>query len=113
MRHILAAAVVCTALIAGSALNAQQSSRLSSSLERAFVANGKISMDLSAGEYRITGTPDNKIRMTWSVRESDWLSDVEARVDVKGSEAKILTDGPMNNFHVDIEIPQKADSTSG
>ncbi len=109
MRHIFAAALVGTALIAGPALDAQQSSRQSSSLERDFAANGKISMDLSAGDYRITGTPENKIRMTWSVRDSDRLSDVDARADVKGSEARIVTDGPMNNFHVEIQIPQKAD----
>jgi hypothetical protein len=109
MRYILAAALVGTALTAALVVDAQQSSRPSSSLERDFVANGKISMDLSAGDYRITGNPDSKIRMNWSVRESDRLSDVEARVDIRGSDAKIVTDGPMNNFKVDIQIPQKAD----
>jgi hypothetical protein len=68
MRTILAATFAGIALIASPALDAQSSSRSSSSLERDFVANGKISMDLSAGEYRITGSPDNKIRLAWSVR---------------------------------------------
>jgi len=104
MRYILAAAFVGTALIA-----AQQSSRPSSSLERDFVANGKISMDLSAGEYRITGTPENKIRLTWNVRETDRLSNVEARADVRGTEARIVTNGPMNDFKVAIQIPQRTD----
>jgi len=66
-------------------------------------------MDLSAGEYRITGNPDNRIRMTWSVRPSDRLSAVEARTDVKGTQARILTAGPRNNFKVDIQVPSKAD----
>lgn len=109
MRYILASTLVGVAVVAGPALDAQPSTRTSSSLERDFVGNGKISMDLSAGDYRITGNPDNKIRMTWSVRESDRLSDVKARVDIRGSEAKIVTDGPMNDFTVDIQIPLKAD----
>ena len=107
MRNILAAALG-TALIAGAALDAQ-TSRPSSSLERDFVAHGKISMDLSAGEYRITGNPEHKIRMTWSVRDADRLSDVDARADIRGSEARIVTDGPTNNFKVDIQVPLKAD----
>jgi hypothetical protein len=109
MRTILSAALVGIALIAGPVLDAQQPSRPSSSLERNFVSSGKISMDLSAGEYRITGNPDNKIRMAWSVRGEDSLSDVKARADIRGSEARIVTDGPMNNFRVTIEVPQRAD----
>ena len=109
MRTILSAALVGIALIAAPALVAQQSSRPSSSLEREFVSNGKISMDLSAGEYRITGSPDNKIRLAWSVRGEDSLSDVEARADIRGTEARIVTDGPMNNFKVTIQVPQRTD----
>ena len=109
MRTILSAALVGSALIAAPALLAQQTSRPSSSLERDFVSNGKISMDLSAGEYRITGSPDNKIRLTWSVRGEDRLSDVEARADIRGTDARIVTDGPMNNFKVTIQVPQRTD----
>ena len=109
MRTILSAALLGSALIAAPALEAQQSSRPSSSLERDFVSNGKVSMDLSAGEYRITGSPDNKIRLAWSVRGEDSLSDVDARADIRGTEARIVTDGPMNNFKVTIQVPQRTD----
>ena len=109
MRTILSAALVGSLLIAAPALDAQQSARPSSSLERDFVSNGKISMDLSAGEYRITGSPDNKIRLAWSVRGEDSLSDVEARADIRGTDARIVTDGPMNNFKVTIQVPQRTD----
>ena len=109
MRTILTAALVGSMLIAAPALDAQQSARPSSSLERDFVSNGKISMDLSAGEYRITGSPDNKIRLAWSVRGEDSLSDVEARADIRGTDARIVTDGPMNNFKVTIQVPQRTD----
>jgi len=109
MRTIFSAALIGSALIAAPALVAQQTSRPSSSLERDFVSNGKISMDLSAGEYRITGSPDNKIRLVWSVRGEDRLSDVDARADIHGTEARIVTDGPMNNFKVTIQVPQRTD----
>ena len=109
MRTIFAAGFLGIALAAGPALNALQDSRLSDSLERGFVANGRINMDLSAGEYRITGNPDNRIRMTWTVRDPGQLSGVRMRADVKGSDATIVTDGPSNNFKVDIQIPSRAD----
>jgi len=109
MRTIFSAALIGSALIAAPALVAQQTSRPSSSLERDFVSNGKISMDLSAGEYRITGSPDNKIRLVWSVRGEDRLSDVDARADIHGTEARVVTDGPMNNFKVTIQVPQRTD----
>jgi len=97
------------AFVAAPALDAQESRRPSSSLERDFVSNGKITMDLSAGEYRITGTSSDKIRLVWSVREDERLSDVKARADIRGSEASIVTDGPMKNFKVAIEVPQRTD----
>ena len=109
MRNILSAVLLGSALIAAPVLRAQQPSRPASSLERDFVSNGKISMDLSAGEYRITGSPDNKIRLAWSVRGEDSLSDVEARADIRGTDARIVTDGPMNNFKVTIQVPQRTD----
>ena len=109
MRNILSAVLLGSALIAAPVLRAQQPSRPASSLERDFVSNGKISMDLSAGEYRITGSPDNKIRLAWSVRGEDSPSDVEARADVRGRDARIVTDGPMNDFKVTIKVPQRTD----
>jgi hypothetical protein len=109
MRMIYAAALVGTALVATSSLDAFQDSKSSDSLERTFVANGRISMDLSAGEYRISGTPDNRIRMTWDVGDAWRLSKVTARADVQGSTARILTDGPSNNFKVTMQVPSKAD----
>jgi hypothetical protein len=109
MRYILATALVGAALVAAPGLDAQQSSRTSGSLERDFAGNGKISMDLSAGDYRITGTADKKIRLAWTIREEDRATTVVAGADIRGSEARIVTDGPMNHFRVSIEVPQRSD----
>src|SRR5437870_1653213 len=76
IRINLAAALVASALIAGPARGAGPDSR-TASLERDFVANGRISMDLSAGEYRLTGSSENKIKMAWDVRDAWRLSEVK------------------------------------
>jgi len=109
MRTITFAALVGTALIAAPALQATQESRASDSLERPFVTNGRIRMDLSAGEYRISGSPDNRIRLDWRVRDADQLWRVKTRVDVRGSDATVMTDGPTNHFKVAIQVPTRSD----
>ena len=109
MRMFLAAALVGTALATVAAAQARQDFTATNSLEQAFVANGRIRMDLSAGEYRITGGSDNRIRVAWTVRSPEQLSRVRARADVRGSDATITTDGPHDNFHVTISIPMRAD----
>jgi hypothetical protein len=108
MRTIVTAAVVI-AFVAGPALRAISDARVSASLERPFAANGRITMDLSAGEYRIVGGQDNHIRLDWSVRDEDQLPRVKARADVRGTDATITTDGPSNHFKVAIQVPERAD----
>jgi hypothetical protein len=108
MRMFLAAAILGTALATVAAAQARQDSATSNSLEQPFVANGRIRMDLSAGEYRISGSSDNRIRVAWTVRDPSQLSRVRARADVRGSDATITTDGPQGNFHVTIGIPMRA-----
>jgi hypothetical protein len=108
MRIILATAILATALVALPSSQTSQDSRPSSSLERAFTSNGRISFDLSAGEYRITGSRDTRLRMKWSVRDPEDLSKVFAKADVHGSEANVTTDGP-DNFKAEIQVPARAD----
>jgi hypothetical protein len=108
MRIPTAAALLGTALVVAPALLATQE-RATDSLERAFTSNGRIKMDLSAGEYRISGSSDNRIRLDWSVRDTDQLSKVRARADVKGTDATITTDGPSNHFRVNIQVPTRTD----
>jgi hypothetical protein len=107
MRIIIATALFGTALAAAPLLTSE--TRPTDSLERSFVANGRIKMDLSAGEYRITGGTDDRIHMQWSVREGDDVKRVKARADVRGAAATLTTDGPMNHFKVAIQVPARAD----
>ena len=98
---------VLVALLAGAWATAGE--RVSDSLERPFAANGRINMDLSAGEYRIIGADDNRIRLEWTVRDPEQLSSVKASADIHGKDARITTDGPTNHFRVAIQVPTRAD----
>lgn len=109
MRYAAAAAIVGAALIVAAGTPSAQADRRSDSLEREFAPKGRIRMDLSAGEYRISNSKDNRIRLRWSVRDTDQLARVKARADVRGLDAKIVTDGPANHFKVDISVPSQAD----
>jgi hypothetical protein len=108
MRTIVTAAVV-VAFATGPAVRAVQDAGTSASLERKFVADGRITMDLSAGEYRIVGRQDDRIRLEWSVRNEDQLATVKARADVRGTHATISTDGPTNHFKVALQVPERTD----
>ena len=109
MRVLLTTALLGTALATLTA-TAQRQTAESDSLERNFVANGRIRMDLSAGDVRISAGPDNRIRMEWRTRDSDQMARVRARADVRGTQADITTDAPRNSsFRVTIQVPARTD----
>jgi hypothetical protein len=110
MRMMLASALVGVLFVAAPQSQSTPETRPSGSLERAFTANGRVSMDLAAGEYRVSGTANDRIRLEWSVRDRERLSKVQARADVRGRDASIVTDGPDNSsFDVTIQVPARAD----
>jgi len=77
-------------------------------VERPFAKGGRLFMDLSAGDYTIRGAMEDRIRVRWEARD---LKNVEAEVEVKGSEATIRVRGPKNNFSVQIDVPSRSDLT--
>jgi hypothetical protein len=109
MRKTIMTALIAAGLLASASAQTTQAERPSDSLDRPFTADGRIRMDLGAGEYRITGNQDNRIRLDWSVRNPDDLRKVKARADVQGRDAVISTEGPRNGFKVAIRVPSRAD----
>ena len=102
--------VAIAVVLLGAGLVAAQDSRSSSSLERPFASNGRVRMELSAGEYHIAGSADNRIHMEWSTRDAESLAKVHNRVDVRDRDASLMTDGPSNrNFRVTIHVPKQTD----
>jgi len=108
MRSTIAAAVLGAALVVA-AMSAQDA-RTSDSLERPFPSNGRIRMDLSAGDYRISGGQSNRIRLEWKVPVADPLPRVKVQADVRGADAAISSEYPGNNrFRMLVEVPLQAD----
>ena len=100
--------VILAALPAGQ--SGSQLPRLSDSLERAFAPGGRIHMNLSAGDYRISGAKENRIHILWKVRNAGDLPRIRVQADVKGSEATLATatDGVRNGFEVEIQVPTRS-----
>jgi hypothetical protein len=78
-------------------------------LVRPFVSSGRVYMNLSAGAYRIEGSPDNEIRVRWATRDPQDMSSVRAKLEVNGRDATLRLDGPHNNFRATIEVPARTD----
>jgi hypothetical protein len=102
MKGLLAVALLGVTLSA-------QDTRPTASLERPFAANGSVKMDLTAGDYRIVGSPQDRVRLDWSVRDAEALAKVRARADVRDREIKIVTDGPSSRgLRFTIEVPRQS-----
>ena len=80
-----------------------------SPIEKPFAAGGKIRMTLSAGEYVIEPRQDDKVHVSWEVRDPDEARNARAAVAVEGTDARIETDGPHNGFSVKIGVPARSD----
>ena len=80
------------------------------SIDRAFPEDGRIRMELSAGDYNISGGAEHRLRVVWSVRDAEQLPRVRARADVRDRDATITTSGPSTKgLRVSIEVPQRSD----
>jgi hypothetical protein len=75
------------------------------SYQAVFLPGGNIDLDLSAGGYEIRGTSENQIRVEIDQRD---LSAAHSEVHVTGNMAKVRVDGPADNFHAIIYVPQHA-----
>jgi hypothetical protein len=81
-----------------------------SSVERPFAPNGRVKMDLVAGDYRITGSSEPRVRIDWTVRDADSLAKVTAKIGINGTELSLTTDGPHNrDLKFTIQVPKQSD----
>lgn len=104
--RILPPICIVLALLAGTA-RAQETD--ADRLTRPFPTGGTVHMKLSAGEYRIEGTPDDAIHVRWRTRNPEDLKRTRVAVTVEGSAATIQTHGPSDHFQVTIELPERTD----
>ena len=100
--------LLATVAVVGLTVSAHETQH-SGSLERAFPPNGSVKMDLVAGDYQITGSPEPRVRIDWSVREADALPKVRARAEGRDGELRITTDGPRNKgLTFRIQVPDQS-----
>lgn len=105
MRTCIAAAIGLLAVTVSA-----RDARPAGSLERPFGAGGRVTMDLAAGDYHITGSPQERVRVDWTARDAEALAKVHARADVRGRELSLTTNGPHNkDLRFTIELPATAD----
>jgi hypothetical protein len=78
-------------------------------VEKPFVKGGVIRMKLAAGDYRITGWSDDKIRVSWRVDRAGDAETVKADTEIRGTNAVIATRGANHGVHFTIDVPSRSD----
>lgn len=101
-RTIALALLASGALLTSHAVHGQTASQRS---EKPFVADGRIEMQLSGGDYEIRAGADNHIRVSLTGNPATTKVDITTA----GSQATVkVTDTPHNNFAATIEVPKSA-----
>jgi hypothetical protein len=82
----------------------------SQAIEKAFAKGGTVRFDLAAGDYRITGRTDDRIRVEWRSDRPEEVSRVKVNLNVTGPKAFITTELPKNNhIRFTIDLPMRSD----
>ena len=77
------------------------------SVSRQFPSQGTIRMRLTGGDYSIRASSTNEIRVTGTAEYPADPARLKAEVEIHGAAATIVTQGPHNNTHFTIEVPER------
>jgi len=106
---LLAAAVVLTTLAVPIGASPAFQGTFGQPVDKVFAKGGSIRMDLSAGDYRVVGSPDDKIRVEWRADRADQAARLKADAEIKGTTAVIRTGGFRDGIHFTISVPARSD----
>jgi hypothetical protein len=107
---LLAAVVALTTLAASTVAMRAVQSASGQPIDKTFAKGGTVVMRLSAGDYRIAGIADDKIRVDWRVDRASDADNVKAKVDISGTKAVIETSGAKHGgVHYTIDVPSRSD----
>jgi hypothetical protein len=109
MRGVARGIVISVVAFAALLLAATFAGAQQGSFERPFALEGKVRMDLSAGDYTIQPGRDDRILVRWETRSADEAAGVRIDIQRNGSVATLTTKGPHNNFRVVVEVPARTD----
>lgn len=102
-----ALAVAVATLLVASPLALQSTKGVA--VDKAFAPGGTITMKLAAGDYRISGRLEQKIRVEWRVDHAEDASRVKADAEIRGTSAVLTTTGVKNGMHFTIDVPERSD----
>ena len=105
----LAAAAAAVALLSAGVDARQSPAPTPNVVDKAFVKGGTIRMKLAAGDYRITGRADERIRVAWRTDRPEEAATVRADAEIKGASAVVATTGPKNGLYFTIDVPARSD----
>jgi hypothetical protein len=78
-------------------------------VENKFAAGGSIQMHLAPGDYIISGTPAEHVRVTYRPAGTS-SGPVQVELQAAGSSASLrVRRAHHHNFHAEIEVPQRSD----
>lgn len=78
-------------------------------VDKAFAKAGVIKMTLAAGDYRISGRVEDKIRVSWRADRPENATNLRVEATVTGTTAVIATSGFKSGVHFTIEVPTRSD----
>lgn len=78
-------------------------------VDKAFPKAGVIRMKLAAGDYRISGRSEERIRVAWRADRPEDAARLRAEATVTGNTAIIATSGFKNGLHFTIDVPSRSD----
>jgi hypothetical protein len=110
MRSFLLAATVAMAIVGTSVLpSGAFQPTTGQPVDKPFAKAGMIRMKLAAGDYRITGRTEERIRVAWRADRPDNAANLRADATVTGNTAVITTGGFKNGVHFTIDVPSRSD----
>lgn len=98
--------IACALLLAVTA--AGQDLAPETHVEQKFASGGSIQMRLAPGDYSISGTTAEHIRVTCQPANTS-SSSVKVDLQASGSSARLTVRHVPHNFHADIEVPTRSD----
>ncbi len=102
-------ALVIVALSGSLAAAVSAAAQQGNSVTRPFAAGGRVRLDLAAGAYTIQAGRDDQIVVRWTTTTAEEMASVKVEVQVRGTDADIVTSGPRNHFEVTVELPALTD----
>jgi hypothetical protein len=96
-------------LLAGSTGAFQSPASTGQPVDKPFPRAGTIKMRLAAGDYRIAGRPDERIRVGWRADRPEDAAHLKADAAIRGNSAVVATSGFRNGIHFTIEVPSRSD----